>query len=268
MLYLRTFQPSNEMQGKHYYPHCILSGKFPQPIEFSPVTIFYGTNGSGKSTLLNIIAGVLGLEGEEKMRFGQSFIDRYMQACSYTLATDARGIPLRIPAQSRYIKSEDLLFVIKCIQQEEALERDFMYKERQKGKSLAEVKGMFYDGTAAEALKTMAFRQEKYSNGETAMQLLEDDLQPGGLYLLDEPEVSLSLQNQQKLTEKIVELARFFDCQFVIATHSPILLAGLRGTIYNLDPPHARECSWYELENVRYLYDFFRRHENAFDRHE
>lgn len=55
------------------------------------------------------------------------------------------------------------------------------------------------------------------------------------LYLLDEPEVSLSPENQLLLAEKINQMTRFWGCQFIISTHSPFMLGTLRAKIYNLD---------------------------------
>ena len=84
------------------------------------------------------------------------------------------------------------------------------------------------------------------------------------LYLLDEPENSLSPTRQMELTEYIENAARFFHCQFVISTHSPFLLS-LRGAkIYDLDSDPVDVRRWTELENVRTYYDFFKKHEREF----
>lgn len=71
------------------------------------------------------------------------------------------------------------------------------------------------------------FAQEKYSNGETSLHYFKEYLQPDALYLLDEPEVSLSPANQVLLAEEINKLARLLKCQFIIATHSPFMLGTL-----------------------------------------
>ena len=108
------------------------------------------------------------------------------------------------------------------------------------------------------------FAQEKYSNGETTMQILEDALEPDRLYLLDEPEVSLSPQNQVKLAEEINKMARYLGIQFIIATHSPFMLGILNAKIYNLDTKNYKVQKWTELENVRYFYDFFKKRNGEF----
>ena len=113
-----------------------------------------------------------------------------------------------------------------------------------------------------------AFAQDKYSNGETTLNILEEEIEPDKLYLLDEPEVSLSPQNQVKLAEKINEMARYLGVQFIIATHSPFMLGILDAKIYNLDTKTYKVQSWNELENVRYFYDFFKSRRNEFEKYD
>ena len=91
-----------------------------------------------------------------------------------------------------------------------------------------------------------------------------EKIKDNGLYILDEPENSLSPTRQMELTEYIENAARFFHCQFVISTHSPFLLS-LRGAkIYDLDSDPVDVRRWTELENVRTYYDFFKKHEREF----
>ena len=87
---------------------------------------------------------------------------------------------------------------------------------------------------------------------------------PDALYLLDEPEVSLSPENQTKLAEKLNNAARFLGDQFIISTHSSFMLGTLNAKIYNLDLEDFEVFEWTELENVRYFYDFFEKHRGEF----
>jgi len=109
------------------------------------------------------------------------------------------------------------------------------------------------------------FAQEKYSNGETSLQYFEKYLHPNALYLLDEPEVSLSPANQVALAEEFNKMARLLGCQFIIATHSPFMLGTLNAKIYNLDTDDYDVAKWSELENVRYFYEFFKKHKKEFE---
>lgn len=86
-----------------------------------------------------------------------------------------------------------------------------------------------------------------------------------GLYLLDEPENSLSVENQMKLADYIHSSARFFNCQFVIATHSPIFLSIPHTKIYNLDDDSKVVESWTKLKSVRLIFDLFMKHKEEFE---
>lgn len=104
-----------------------------------------------------------------------------------------------------------------------------------------------------------------YELGETTMQILEDNIQPDSLYLLDEPEVSLSPQNQVKLAEELNKMSRYLGVQFIIATHSPFMLGILNAKIYDIDTKDYRVKKWNELENVKYFYEFFKSRSREFD---
>jgi predicted ATPase len=103
------------------------------------------------------------------------------------------------------------------------------------------------------------------SNGESAFMYFVKKIDEGGLYLLDEPENSLSPELQLELLDYIRDSARFFGCQFIIATHSPFLLSMEGAKIYDLDEDQVSVKKWTELENVRHYYDFFKKHEDEFE---
>ena len=92
-----------------------------------------------------------------------------------------------------------------------------------------------------------------------------DRTEEEGLYLLDEPENSLSIEYQIQLAEYIEATARATKTQFIIATHSPILLSMKNAKIYNLDDYPASVSKWTELPNVRRYFDFFMAHREEFD---
>ena len=268
MIYLSAFTISKKkMKSPHIYPYNVFRRKEIYPIIFAPITIIYGNNGSGKSTLLNIIAQKAGVRGCETYAYGQNYIDKFVRECSFGVGEDDSGKRVSIPKYSLYIKSEDILFEIKKIQQEDALERGYVFelmKQKGIGKEAAEKSFVSYENSFYSRKEIMQFAQEKYSNGETTMQLLLDAFIPDQLYLLDEPEVSLSPENQVKLAEEINKMARFLGCQFIIATHSPFMLGTLQAKIYNLDSECMDEAQWYELEYIRYFYEFFEKHRHLF----
>ena len=160
---------------------------------------------------------------------------------------------------------ETILYEIKKIQQKQILSDGMEYDYVQKGMSLSEAKRYLSSIEGRNQKEYIMFAQEKYSNGETSLQYFEEYLQPNSLYLLDEPEVSLSPANQVALAEEINKMARLLQCQFVIATHSPFMLGTLNAKIYNLDTKEYDVEKWSDLDNVRYFYDFFKKHEKEFE---
>jgi predicted ATPase len=104
----------------------------------------------------------------------------------------------------------------------------------------------------------------EYSNGENAFRYFIEKVYENGLYILDEPENSLSPKRQIELMSFIEDSARFLGCQFIISTHSPFLLAMRGAKIYDLDENPVDVKRWTELENVRIYYDFFKTHEKEF----
>ncbi|MCC3357761.1 AAA family ATPase [Bacillus sp. REN16] len=235
---------------------------------FNNITVLYGNNGSGKSTLLNLIANklnIIGAEGLTNNAYNHYLLD-YMSACSYSLGEyKSDGESERIPDNSQYIKSEDILYEIKKIQQEAVLKEGYLYQHSKLGYTKGQLEELKHSSQMYKQIEIMKFANEKYSNGETSMQLFDEYLAPNGLYLLDEPETSLSPTNQIQLAEEINNLARFFNCQFIIATHSPFMLGILDAKIYNLDASLLRTYRWAELENVRFFYNFFKDRKKEFE---
>lgn len=270
MIYLSSFLFSDKkVKCPYIYPYNIFSEKCEKLLLFAPITILYGNNASGKSTMLNIMANRLQLEGYEYAacnRFGiEPYFENFVNECRYTLGDDEDGRQFQaVPSKSRYIKSEDILYEIKKIQQEQILADGYVYEHVRRGLPKEQRPALRESGQMKQALECIKFAQEKYSNGETTMQLLDDYIEPDALYLLDEPEVSLSPENQTKLAETLNRSARFLGCQFVISTHSPFMLGTLNAKIYNLDSKELEVSKWTELENVKYFYQFFEKHRDEF----
>lgn len=271
MIYLSNFKLSERhMNNPNIYPYNVFRSKDIEPFVFAPITVLYGSNGSGKSTLLNIIANKLELKGKEYAT-GNSFgpVDycgQFSSECCFDFGEDEEtGRAIRtFPKNSRYIKSEDILYEIKKIQQRQVLAEGMAYDYVKNGMAVEDAKRFVTSWQGIKQQHYIEFAQEKYSNGETALFYLEEYLQPDALYLLDEPEVSLSPANQVKIAEEINCMARYLKCQFIIATHSPFMLGTLNAKIYNMDTTDYKVSAWNELENVRYFYDFFQEHRNEF----
>lgn len=270
MVYLKTFQLSKDRNAnENIYPFTILKEKEPDIFVFDSITVLYGNNGSGKSTILNLIAHKLNLKGKElihqPVQGEYPYYEKFISSCQYSLEEDENGKKIKkIPQDSRYIKSEEILYEIRKIQQESILEEGLISNLVRQGMEVNKAKEFTKTEEGQVQLARFEFAQEKYSNGETTMQILEDNIQPDQLYLLDEPEVSLSPQNQVELAHKLNELARYLGVQFIIATHSPFMLGILEAKIYNLDTKNYEIQKWSKLDNVKYFYDFFKKREKEF----
>lgn len=268
------------------YPFNIFPEKGLQEICFeSPVTIFYGGNGSGKTTLLNIIAEKLKLKREAVYNRSHWF-DEYLGFCRYH--TDER-----IPKKSLVIASDDVFdYMLKLRSLNEGIDekRDSLIKEyfeiKDKYSSAEELRNLvnnvdFKDAkTAAEFERKWAILKgttnkfvkshvqnniREHSNGESAFAYFFEKIDGKGLYLLDEPENSLSPTRQEELVEYIYNCARGDECQFIIATHSPFVLAMKNARIYDLDSDPVKTKKWTELESILQYRKFFKKHEDEFE---
>ena len=271
MIYLKTFKLSERRStDPNIYPFCIFKNKEPDIFIFDNITVLYGNNGSGKSTILNMIAHKLQLKGKERnysrIDGWWPYFEDFSYECEYELGENEYGKTLtKIPENSRYIKSEEILYEIRKIQQDAVLQESIKSNlTRERG--LQNAKDFLETKEGAKQFSRCAFAQDKYSNGETTLRILEEEIEPDKLYLLDEPEVSLSPQKQVELAEKINQMSRYLGVQFIIATHSPFMLGILNAKIYNLDTKEYKIQKWSELENVRYFYDFFKNRKNEFEK--
>lgn len=269
MIFLKSFNLSpHTVRNPHAYPYNVFRKITGEVFVFNNITVLYGNNGSGKSSLLNLIANKLKITGAENLSnngYNQYALD-YISDCSYSLGENTTdGESDQIPHNSLYIKSEDILYEIKKIQQEAVLKEGYLYQHSKLGYSKEQLEELKHSSQMWKQIEIMKFANEKYSNGETSVQIFDEYLVPDGLYLLDEPETSLSPTNQIQLAEEINKLARFFNCQFIIATHSPFMLGTLNAKIYNLDAPFLKTDKWSELENVKFFYDFFKERNHEFE---
>ena len=92
-----------------------------------------------------------------------------------------------------------------------------------------------------------------------------DKIDENSLYFVDEPENSLSCESQKKLAEYIENAARFFNCQFIISSHSPFILSLKGAKVYDMDSVPVKSVHWTEMANVRALRDFFVSHAREFE---
>ena len=285
MIYLKSFELLNENREhglfdierrrifNNYYPIGIFTNKELEVIKFDRITIFYGGNGSGKTTLLNIISEKLESIRKSKIDKG-SYFDLYVDKCSYEMSFEE-------PMEIKTITSDDVfdyLLDVRSInsnvnRRKERLSKEYMEaKFSSKNSSFdnyEEVKNA-YDSKTKSMSRYVRDRLGnnnivEQSNGESALLFWEREIKEDSIYLLDEPENSLSAENQIKLKKFIEDSVRFYNCQFIISTHSPFLLNLLEAKIYDLDSIPVKTKKWTELENVKIYHEFFKEHESEFE---
>lgn len=103
------------------------------------------------------------------------------------------------------------------------------------------------------------------SNGQHALAFYKAHFLENALYLLDEPENSLSPVYQAELAGWITDCARFFGCQFVIATHSPFFISLPHAAVYDFDTYPVEVRPWWENRNMQTYYALFRDNRGLFE---
>lgn len=266
------------------YPCGLFLKKELYDVWFKKITVFYGGNGSGKSTLLNLIAEKLKLNRIAPYNSGEMF-ESYVEHCDYTLGYDDEGFRHRIPNGSRIITSDDIFDYMLTVRtnNDEVNENKEVAREEWatlKYGSTVPFNGLKdYDALKRQSLarkKSVTRRQfirriagdevELASNGETALEYFKERLKNDRLYCLDEPENSMSPKMQLELVQMLEKMACYCGCQFVIATHSPFLLAMQGARIYDLDAHPSEIKEWWELENTKIYFDFFEKNRHLFQK--
>ena len=283
MIYLRNFSfPSEDREYNFildekrtcfdtFYPFKILSKNDFTEIDFEPVTILYGGNGSGKSTALNVIAEKI--EASRDTIFNKSnFFKDYVDMCDMD--------EVKITEIKRIITSDDVFdYILNLRNLNEGIDNKrenlfgdyldakysgFKMKSLEDYEELKKVNSARAGTMSKFIRKNLMSNVRLYSNGESAYRYFIEKITENGLYILDEPENSLSPKRQIELMSFIEDSARFFGCQFIISTHSPFLLAIKGAKIYDLDESPVSVKPWTSLENVRTYYEFFKHHDSAF----
>ncbi|WP_457319779.1 AAA family ATPase [Roseateles sp. P5_E11] len=212
------------------YPFNLPAVRTLERLEMHPkVTFLVGENGSGKSTLLEALAVSLGFNaegGSKNFRFGtrlsHSELHGYLRV--------AKGY--KPPRDGFFLRAESFFNVATEIENLDAGPGGSPIISGYGGKSLHE-----------------------QSHGESFLALLNERFGARGLYLLDEPEAALSPQRQLAALARVHELVKA-NSQFIIATHSPLLMAYPDAWIYQCTPDGVRRVAYEDTEHYRVTRDF------------
>jgi len=221
----------------------------------SPVTIFVGENGTGKSTLMEAIACAAEMVtvGSESVKTDKSL------SAQRELAKYLRLIWTKRTKKGFFLRAEDFFGYAKRLNQmraeiaEDLRDLDAEYKHRSDyALSLAK---MSTTGQLSDLQRRYGEGLDTRSHGESFLALFQSRFVPGGLYLLDEPEAPLSPLRQLALLSALKEMI-VQDGQFIISTHSPILMAFPGADILSLDNDVIHRVEYDQLEHVRLIRDF------------
>ena len=254
MIYLRSVRLDKE-ELPAGFPFDIPCIRTLESLDFThPLTFFVGENGCGKSTLLEAIAC-----GMQTPAIGSADVsqDPSLEA-QRQLARHLKFTRNTNPRIKLFFRAEDSFGFTRKIQ---GMLEEFSAME---GEFEAEIKGEYGLQLAKGVVQGQAKSlEQKYgqnpdgrSHGESLLLFLKERIHPKGLYLLDEPETPLSPIHQMTL---MVFLHQQIEegCQFLIATHSPMLMAFPGAQILSLDQNPIRQLEWEDVEHVRLMKRFF-----------
>jgi predicted ATPase len=208
---------------REHYPFNLPILQQTKSVKFhSPVTFFVGENGTGKTTLLEAISKKCGVHIWRNTDRRRCEVNPYEEALDRFISVDwANG-----PVPGSFFSSES--------------HRDF---------------SMFLDEWAAADPGQLKYFGGKslvsQSHGQSIMSLFKSRYQIRGIYFSDEPETSLSPRRQIELVQLLSTMSQKGHAQFIVATHSPILLACPGATIYSFDRPSIEPAEYEETEYYR-----------------
>jgi len=193
-----------------------------------PIVFFVGENGSGKSTLLEAITRKCGIHIWDKPKRHVVHENPYeTRLADYVTVTWTNGsVPGSLFRAETFRDFADFLDDV----------------------ALCDPGRLKYHG--GHLLNTL-------SHGESILTYFSGRFQVKGLYLLDEPEAALSPSNQVRFLKLLQQLEAGGQAQFIIATHSPILLAYPGAQIFSFDSPHIREVAYEDTDHYKLYKQFF-----------
>lgn len=250
MLLLRSVEKKNLLNNAGIFPFTVPSIRSFEKITFDkPVTFLVGENGSGKSTFLEALAGAIG----STTVGSESVLQDETLKLVRQLSNQLKLVWSKKTNRGFFMRSEDFFGYVKLLQLEkQRLQRDLSdvedeYKNRTKfAKDLASLP---YKRELQEMENYYGDGLDNNSHGEAYFTLFKSRFNGEGVYLLDEPEAPLSPMRQMSFITMLHMMIEK-GAQFIIATHSPIILAYPDSVILSFDDGNIEQVAYENLDHV------------------
>lgn len=244
MPYLHSFVLETDRSG--HFPFDIPEVKFAKSIPFpTPVTFFIGDNGTGKSTLLEVLAYRLQLPHMDGSGYGKKSFDAAKALLPYLrLQWDIER------SVGFFFRAEDFGDLLNSIDR----------NDTRLHAQLKDLEGEVPDDIIQQMKDSANYQMfhvrqnygqdlQSFSHGEAYLQIIYEKIKRRGIFLLDEPEAALSPSRQLSLIYYIHEHLQQNMSQFIIATHSPIVMAFPGATLYEITGKGMRQVALEDTEH-------------------
>ncbi|MCW3106741.1 MAG: hypothetical protein JWQ09_1247 [Segetibacter sp.] len=246
MPFIKSFSINTDKQNP--FPFNIPAVRFAKQISLDKkVTIFVGDNGCGKSTLLESIAYSINLP----------LIGGFIGSSAGFEAARLLKPYLKIEwtrenKKGFFFRAEDFSDFIDSVEKEKGkIARDLSELKGQVDDSIIERMSESMNYSLRQMRKNYGENMQAFSHGEAYLKILQTRIHNKGVYLLDEPEAALSPLKQLSLIAFILEVLKNENSQFIIATHSPILMGMPGATLYEIQDDSMQQVKYKETDHYR-----------------
>ncbi len=247
----------------HPYPYNVPAIKFAKNIDVSNnITFIIGENGSGKSTLLESIAFRLQLPHMDGRGYDKKCFDAARKLLPYLELNwnIERSVGF-------FFRAEDFGDYLNSVHRTDVnLHNQMGYLDQEVPDRVIQQMKDSANYQLHNVRKNYGQELDTFSHGEAYMHIMNEMVNQRGIYLLDEPEASLSPSKQLAFIYFLQEHLQNFDSQFIIATHSPMLMAYPEASIYEITDSDMKKTSLEETDHYSITKSFLN-NPRAFLRH-
>ena len=258
MIFLRSIEYKRDKKLDGNFPFSIpVINNLSNITLKSDITFLVGENGSGKSTFLEALAASINAItiGEESIEEDKTLLNARLLGYCFKLTWNTKT------KKGFFMRAEDFFQYTKRINTLRQEMVDDLQEVNREYKHISKTAQLYarasFEGSANELENRYGKDMDAHSHGEGFIEFFKSRVVPDGLYLLDEPEAPLSPVSQLSLMMLINEMLEK-NTQFIIATHSPILLAYPNATILSFDDDNIHEVEYNDLKSVKLLRNFLK----------